>query len=353
MGILFEELRIRDILGSRLIESPEGTGNAVQMSEQYSQQGPSATAAFSLKGTFNFLKTEKACVFEKIKPHPENIGDAQMMDVVTSLHLPYIPEDAWRDRKNCSEYIRRQIVSAGCHLVPKCPPCYEDKDARCVWRLSFSVAECILAKYRTPVQHACFLIAKSIFYVYVKTIQVVMNYTPLEVTDIYEKTDEIKDKDTNFNDKVNANTNQVNDKTTNTKANDKAETNDNTHVSNMNSRGSYVLKTVMMWMIQETEPDIRKEDNIDYLVDMMFARLHECLQTRTLPNFFIPELNLLTDYPVNLLDKTCAKVGEIRENVQCYIPENIESLVAKGCQVNTVLNVGTLCLDSLVHDSDC
>ena len=90
-------------------------------------------------------------------------------DHVISIHLQFWPSVAlkWLDRKPRywpEKKTVSQIVSGGCHIVPKSPR-GENNDE---WKISFSAAELILSKTLTEFQRKCYLAAKTIYYTVIK-----------------------------------------------------------------------------------------------------------------------------------------------------------------------------------------
>ena len=92
-------------------------------------------------------------------------------DHVLCIHLRFWPSVAlnWPDRKPRywpDKKTVRQIVSEGCHIVPKSPRGENNNE----WRTSFSTAELTLSSTLTKFQRRCYLVAKTIYYVVIKKI---------------------------------------------------------------------------------------------------------------------------------------------------------------------------------------
>lgn len=92
-------------------------------------------------------------------------------DHVPCFHLQFWPSVAlkWPDRKPRywpEKKTVSQIVSGGCHIVPKSPRGENNNE----WRTSFSAAELILSKTLTKFQRKCYLVAKTIYYTVIKNI---------------------------------------------------------------------------------------------------------------------------------------------------------------------------------------
>ena len=164
------------------------------------------------------------------------------MDDVSCIHLKEWPNLAFSSFKIRKRYwpekeVLTKIESGGCHLVPKYFDSVYD------WRISFSQAEIILSKEQNSFQRKCYLLAKLIFYADIKQFQ---------------------------------------DKKSGKKM------------------SSYLLKTVMLFMLEETRPEKWKTfEDRDCFLDVvceLFKRLSHAFKTQKLPCFFLLEMNLLEGY---------------------------------------------------------
>ena len=122
---------------------------------------------------------------------------------------------------------------------------------------SFTFAEILLAKNRTPVQRLVYLMAKTIFYTYL---------------DIHD---------------------EINPKL---------------------SFPSYALKTCMMWLMEQTPLDKWTEDNVWSMLQELFGRLQDAVEKGKLDGYFIVGLNVLKNCPRILLKKAYTKLQQIRED---------------------------------------
>ena len=153
----------------------------------------------------------------------------------------------------------------GCHIVPKSSP---GSNATNEWRFSFSQAEVLLANARTKFQSKCYLVAKSIFYVYIKK----------------------------YNAKVDE------------------------------ELPSYVLKTIMFQMLEEIHPDIWKWEAIKdvfAVVKEIFARLYSCLKERHLKSLFSNDIDLLKRYSSEFLQKIMTPVFNVSKEPWLYLPRQM------------------------------
>ena len=164
------------------------------------------------------------------------------MDDVSCIHLKEWPHLAFSSFKGRRRYwpekeVLTKIKSLGCHLVPKYFNSIYD------WRISFSQAEIILSKEQNSFQRKCYLLAKLIFYAGIK---------------------QFKDKKSG------------------------------------KKMSSYLLKTVMLFMLEETRPEKWElfEDGNCFLdvVCELFKRLSHAFKTQKLLCFFLQEMNLLEGY---------------------------------------------------------
>ena len=92
-------------------------------------------------------------------------------DHVPCIRLSFWPDIAsdWPDKESRywpNKETVRNIISNGCHIVPKGPRGESNNE----WRISFSAAEIELSKTLTLFQRKCFLVAKAIYYVVIKRI---------------------------------------------------------------------------------------------------------------------------------------------------------------------------------------
>ena len=78
---------------------------------------------------------------------------------------------------------------------------------------------------------------------------------------------------------------------------------------------TYILKNIFFWECENRENDFWREDNTAECLLSLLDRLVECLKTRHLPHYIMPESNLLmTGDPVKL-DEAAKSVLEVRENI--------------------------------------
>ncbi len=195
------------------------------------------------------------------------------VDNVVCWELPFWPEiaNSWLSDERRKHWPAREIVQEivrqGCHIVPKSPTTLVEGNTE--WRLSFSAAERILALSRTPVQYACYFIAKSIYYVHIKTIEV-----------------------------------------------------------DGKSMSSFILKTCMLWMLEQTQVSHWKKETLVSHIEDLFGILYGVLDRKTLKNYFIQDINLMKDFSDTLQDAVKEKVKDIHISVLQYVPRN-PSKIAK------------------------
>ena len=67
---------------------------------------------------------------------------------------------------------------------------------------------------------------------------------------------------------------------------------------------SYVIKTVMMWAMEEVEPSEWGDDGSDPMPDLilLLVTLATYLEAKIVPNYFIRDANLLQKVPEELLN---------------------------------------------------
>ena len=181
------------------------------------------------------------------------------IDTVPCIELSFWPDfvQPWFQRKRHwpSPEIIEEIKENKCHLVLKSTPGSNKNDE---WRISFSKAEVILSKGKSPFQNKCYLLAKYVYYANLKQI-----------------TDEITGR----------------------------------HLS------SYVLKTEMLHFLEATCPKRWKywEKNESYctVIVLIFNRLADDLFRGYLSSFFVNEVNLLQGFSNSFLRQMVIKVKEL------------------------------------------
>ena len=171
-----------------------------------------------------------------------------------------------RDRKWPSLSLVKEIVMSGCHIVPK--PYYDKKGNNLLdWRWSFSVAEMILAQFRTRKMDTSYLILKSIFYRYLKPIE-----------------------------------------------------HDNETLS------SYFVKTVMLWQCEENDETWWSDKSTVKCVSALLNRLKVSFYNKHLSHYFIREINLYDNIADELVLHGQAVLESICADPIICIEEVLESI---------------------------
>ncbi|XP_070561325.1 uncharacterized protein [Ptychodera flava] len=172
-----------------------------------------------------------------------------------------------RDRKWPTSDVVRAIMVAGCHIVPKSYP-GEGGDEYLQWRLSFSLAERTLAHTFTEKQRMFYLVVKKIWRKFLKEPKVL---------------------------------------------------------------SSYHMKTTMFWVSERTPSDQWKESNLGDRYMDYFDQLIRFLEQGNVPNFFLPENNMLSHISKSEIEEALNKVREVRRKPLIYmrnlsVPTNIFSV---------------------------
>ena len=186
---------------------------------------------------------------------------------ITVEDFPYIASE-WvtRDRKWPSLSVVKEIVMSGCHIVPK--PYYGKEGNNLLdWRWSFSVAEIILAQFRTRKMNISYLILKSIFYKYLKPIE-----------------------------------------------------HDNETLS------SYFVKTVMLWQCEENDETWWSDKSTVKCVSALLNRLKVSFYNKHLSHYFIREMNLYDNIADELVLHGQAVLESICADPIICIEEVLESI---------------------------
>ena len=195
-------------------------------------------------------------------------------DLVPCVKLQEWPEVAreWKDRERLWPPIDvvDEIVEAGCHMVVKSSERRDDgagaTSGDYEWRLSFSIAEYRLAELRPTHQSFVYFIFKYLFYLKLK---------PLE--------------------------------------------HGGTRLS------SYIIKTVMMWAMEEVNPGEWGNDGSDPLPDLtlLLVKLATYLEAKTVPNYFIRDANLLQNVPDELLSEASERAHQMAADPLSFIPNEV------------------------------
>lgn len=83
---------------------------------------------------------------------------------------------------------------------------------------------------------------------------------------------------------------------------------------------SYVVKTTLLWMLQKTDPEEWVRVDCFKLVLKLFQRLNDALKKGCLSYYFIPSIDLLSEYPSEIILKAKEKLDGILHNFQEHIP---------------------------------
>ena len=179
-------------------------------------------------------------------------------DNVSCFHCSFWPKIAseWktRGRNWPSPEQVQMILDAGCFVVAK-PLATGSPESFLDWRWSFSSAEISIASFRTPAMKFCYFIFKSLFYRFLKRENEDGKYLP-----------------------------------------------------------SYVAKTCMMYISEEMGEEWFNENSTAYCVLSLFHRLRHFLTSGVVPHYFIPDLNLLTGMPKNVVDAALCTVSDMIED---------------------------------------
>ncbi|XP_070557767.1 uncharacterized protein [Ptychodera flava] len=162
-----------------------------------------------------------------------------------------------RDRKWPTDDVVRTIMEAGCHIVPKSYP-GEGGDDCLQWRLSFSLAERTLAHTFTEKQRMFYLVVKKLWRTFLKEPKVL---------------------------------------------------------------SSYHMKTTMFWVSERTPTDQWEESNLGDRYMDYFDRLIRFLEQGNVPNFFLPENNMLSHISKSEIEESLKKVRDVRRKPLFYMKD--------------------------------
>ena len=201
---------------------------------------------------------------------------------ITVKDWPHIASE-WVNRGRLwpSLSLVKEIVMKGCHVVPK--PCYGAKSNGLLdWRLSFSLAEIILATTRTKEMDLSYLVLKSIFYRYLKPVE--------------------------FNDKT---------------------------------LTSYLIKTVMLWQCEENNETWWSERSKVNCISILLNKLKESFYNKQLRHYFIRDINLLDNVDYELILFSQAILESICAEPIICIEEVIKELEGKSPEMGSETTLKT------------
>ena len=150
--------------------------------------------------------------------------------------------------------VAANIVSSGCHLVPK--PSRPDLSSRLNWRWSFSLGEVVLSYAYPQRAKSCYLLFK------------IMRSTYLKYKCPYLKT--------------------------------------------------YHLKTILLWTLERNPPEVWTENNIPACVHLLLDELIGCVESRVCPNYWLPRVNLFADLQESVASDLCVRLRVIKANPDVY-----------------------------------
>lgn len=172
-----------------------------------------------------------------------------------------------RNQKWPREDLLSQLERSGCHFVPIGFPRSPNKNAE--WRLSFSAAEKVLVKSLNLTQYHCFNFLK------------LMGRGRLQC---------------NSEPKVLC---------------------------------TYYLKTALFWTIEEEPEEIWVENQFLTCLTMILSRVVSFLRNHSLPNYFLPENNMIDHIPY----ERCCEVSEELQSIQTELLYHVFCIVSLGFPV--------------------
>ena len=183
-------------------------------------------------------------------------------DHVPSIHLAFWPSIANSWVQKDSRYwpdsdIVQKIILEGCHIVPKSPHGRHNNE----WRISFSTAEITLSKTFTLFQQKCYLVAKTVYYVTIKSID----------PDVF---------------------------------------------------GSYFIKTVMMKLMEKSPKSFWDNSSLSEVIKVLFENLSSSFEEKRLGSFFIDEMNLLQGISSEKLEIAAIEAAAVAEFPLAFLPND-------------------------------
>ena len=87
---------------------------------------------------------------------------------------------------------------------------------------------------------------------------------------------------------------------------------------------SYVIKTTMLWICEQTTPDDPVWSDLERSVKMLLLKLMEALQNDTLHHYFIPNINLLVQTGKDVKRKCFKIIRNLNRNIFLAAPLDID-----------------------------
>ena len=116
---------------------------------------------------------------------------------------------------------------------------------------------------------------------------------------------------------------------------------------------TYYLKNLLFWECEKRGEKFWREENSANCLLFMLDRLQECLESRYLPHYFMPQSNLLTYEDPSRLKEATVQVAEVRCNILSKTFNLLRKLQFLTFQSQTYLkNVGLQLEEHLVQMED-
>lgn len=177
----------------------------------------------------------------------QGMPDEDLLFVIPCLEWPHVANQ-WPERERRNKWLPSQLIneikSVGCHLVPTAHP--QSKNPNYEWRISFSIAEKMIAKTLSYHQRLCYLLFKI------------------------------------------------------------AVKNSKTCIK------TYHCKTILFWACEEVPNKFWQTDTILQGVIFLLDKLLHSLVNHNLPHYFIPNNNLLSAIPKELIRDVAKDISKIR-----------------------------------------
>lgn len=192
-------------------------------------------------------------------------------DVIIAVKLPWWPSVAneWVNRKRAwpNKDLAQELTEYA-YMITKPSDDEKENDSAVENRYSFSCVERKLSELYTKEQKLVYLIAKSIFYRWLKP------FDPENVS-------------------------------------------------------SFLAKTIMCWLVEEYPPGhmLWEDASILCVIQLFFAKFEAALTSGHLEYYFIPEINVLRNISEDVRMKLLEQTRLILKNTVSFVPDNIEEVI--------------------------
>lgn len=207
------------------------------------------------------------------KTYPFMMEQESGVDIVRALKCSTWPAKDWTTRNRPSGWpsdeTLAKIESEGCHIVGKIHPLTKGPDAETEFRYSFSEAENTICRTLTTEQKQCFHLLRQVL--------------------------------KNVLEQVSPSTEQY-------------------------KLSSYHQKTALLWLCEEISADSWTSDSTGSCILALLDKLLEFLDVRNIPNYFMPENNMIDHFPRPVIEELIKVIQQVRADPVVHLFDSFNRL---------------------------